>query len=226
LDGWRIRGWADNLPNQKHNADGAVDFNETFMQRAACFTASESRLSLTLTMSSNIYTRTGDDGATGLADGSRTGKGALRIEVIGLLDELNALLGLMATYPDTEPEHRLVRGLQNSLFELGSELARPGSARITAGAVALLEQEIDRIDAELPALRNFILPGGSRAGALCHLARTVCRRAERGLFRLAGEEEVNSSSLRYLNRLSDLLFVLARWLVRQGGGEEIVWKSS
>jgi len=176
-------------------------------------------------MTSKIYTRTGDDGTTGLGDGSRIGKADRRIDVIGLIDELNALLGLLATYPEAHPEQRLVQTLQNTLFELGSELAKPGSTRLTAGAVALLEHEIDRIDTELPALRNFILPGGSRAGAICHLARTVCRRAERGLFRLAGEEEVNSSSLKYLNRLSDLLFVLARWLVRHGGGEEIVWKS-
>jgi len=176
-------------------------------------------------MTARIYTRTGDDGATGLADGSRIDKAELRIEAIGLVDELNAILGLLATYPDLAPQRPLVETLQRTLFELGAELAKPASARIDAEAVSQLEREIDRLDAQLPPLRHFILPGGTRAGALCHLARTLCRRAERCLFRLADAEGVNSHSLHFLNRLSDLLFVLARWLVHDVGGEETLWTS-
>lgn len=177
-------------------------------------------------MTSKLYTRTGDDGTTGLADGSRTAKESLRIETIGAVDELNALLGIIAAQQDAGDERALLEHLQHTLFSLGAELAMPGNRRLVPDRVAGLEEAIDRIDAQLPPLAHFILPGGSQSGALCHLARTVCRRAERAAFRLADREEVNPVSLKYLNRLSDLLFALARLLVMQGGGEEVIWKSS
>jgi cob(I)alamin adenosyltransferase len=175
-------------------------------------------------MRSRLYTGTGDRGATGLADGSRTDKDGPRIETIGAIDELNAWLGLVAAQPAAADEEKLLNGLQNTLFRLGAELADPATARLTTGDVRDLEQEIDRLDGRLPPLTHFVLPGGSRAGATCHLARTVCRRAERAFFRLARHEKVNSASLVYLNRLSDLLFALARLLVRQEGGNDVIWK--
>lgn len=174
-------------------------------------------------MGSSIYTRTGDEGLTGLADGTRRPKDDLRIEAVGTLDELNAAIGVVAAYPEAEAERPLLQAIQRTLFDLGAELAAPGSGRLADDATAALESAIDRIDGVLPPLKAFILPGGNLAGAQCHLARTLCRRAERALFRLARHEKVNSPSLTYLNRLSDLLFVLARWLVREGGGEEVLW---
>lgn len=174
-------------------------------------------------MASSIYTRTGDEGQTGLADGSRRPKDDHRIDAISALDELNAALGVVAAYPESADERTLLHGIQRALFDIGAELAAPGSRRLPQDAVTGLEAAIDRIDARLPPLTAFILPGGGVAGAQCHMARTLCRRAERALFRLARHETVNSLSLVYLNRLSDLLFVLARRLVREGGGEEVLW---
>ena len=175
-------------------------------------------------MRSRLYTGTGDAGTTALADGSRIDKDSPRIETIGTVDELNALLGLVAAQPAAEDEHALLVRLQNALFSLGAELADPAAARLSGDDAKRLEQEIDRLDAMLPPLTHFVLPGGSGAGAICHLARTVCRRAERALFRLARHEDVNPASVVYLNRLSDLLFALARLLVRHDGAEDVIWK--
>jgi cob(I)alamin adenosyltransferase len=177
-------------------------------------------------MTSSIYTRTGDEGGTRLGNGAGSRKDSLRIEAIGAVDELNAQVGMVAAHPDAATEAALLEQLQNTLFEVGAELAAPGKPRIAREDVGALEKAIDRIDGELPPLTHFILPGGTLAGAQCHLARTVCRRAERALFRLAEAEAVNSETLKYVNRLSDLLFVLARQIIRQGGGKEVLWKTS
>lgn len=177
-------------------------------------------------MTSKIYTRIGDKGETRLGNGNDTSKDDLRVEALGAIDELNAHLGLVAAQPDAETEAALLSRLQEELFELGTEIAAPEMNRISAAQALDIEREIDRIDADLPSLRHFVLPGGTLAGAHCHLARTVCRRAERCLFRLARREAVNSETLKYINRLSDLLFVLARQIIRQGDGKEVLWKGS
>ncbi len=169
---------------------------------------------------SRLYTRTGDQGQTGLGDGRRVQKSGPRVAALGEVDELNAALGLAAAWIEQPEVHGLLIELQRQLFELGAELAGIGQSRITAAMVSGLEALIDRFDAGLPPLRSFILPGGSPASAQLHLARAVCRRAERSLWRLAEQEGVNSASLKYLNRLSDLLFVLARRMMP----EEIPWK--
>jgi cob(I)alamin adenosyltransferase len=171
----------------------------------------------------SIYTRKGDDGTTGLADGTRLPKDHLRIEVLGGVDELNSQLGLAAPHADGEPREQ-IRVIQNRLFDLGAELAIPGARRLSERDVAWLEQRLDAHNAALPPLREFILPGGGLASAHCHLARAVCRRCERHLVCLAREEAINTSALHYLNRLSDLLFVLARVLARQTGGDEVFWE--
>ena len=173
---------------------------------------------------SKIYTRTGDGGETGLGDGSRVPKDSLRVEAYGCVDELSSVLGLLLTQtlPDADRE-RLVE-VQHRLLDLGGELCTPGYEMITAGQVEALEQWLDALNAELPPLKEFILPGGAPASAWCHLARTVCRRAERRVVSLqrAGET-INPAGLRYLNRLSDLLFVLARSLDRAAGGTDQLW---
>lgn len=170
-----------------------------------------------------IYTRTGDDGTTGLADGTRLPKDSVRIDAMGEMDELNCLLGLVvALAGDAAPA--ALKGIQHRLFEVGAELALPGQTRIRPEDVTTLEQALDAHNAALPPLREFILPGGDAAAAHCHLARALCRRAERRLVRLAREEPVNPETLRYLNRLSDLLFVLARILARRDGGSEVFWQ--
>ncbi|MGH8224626.1 MAG: cob(I)yrinic acid a,c-diamide adenosyltransferase [Gammaproteobacteria bacterium] len=175
---------------------------------------------------SRIYTRTGDDGTTGLADGSRVTKTGARVEAYGTVDELNAALGLVLAADVPAPEREVLLRVQNELFDLGGELATPGTETIKAATVARLESDLDAFNATLPPLKEFILPGGGQAAAACHLARTVARRAERRSFALAAEETVNAESLRYLNRLSDLLFVLCRVLTRADAGEEIMWESA
>jgi cob(I)alamin adenosyltransferase len=171
-----------------------------------------------------ITTRTGDDGSTGLADGSRTRKDSPRIEALGSVDELNCALGVLSAQLGETDSRALLHRVQNLLFDLGGELAIPGSVTLEDAAVAELEGEIEVINADLPPLREFVLPGGNPAAALCHQARAICRRAERDLIRLSQSESVNSASRRYLNRLSDLLFVLARKLARRNGGEELTWQ--
>lgn len=171
-----------------------------------------------------IYTRSGDAGQTGLADGSRLDKASPRITALGDLDELNATLGLVIAHCEESSFNELLTGLQHRLFELGGELALPGTAVLADADVERLEHRIDELNAGLPPLQEFLLPGGSPAAAHAHLARAVCRRAERSLWRLAGEEAVNPASLRYLNRLSDLLFLVARVLARKASTEEPTWK--
>jgi len=170
-----------------------------------------------------IYTRTGDAGSTGLANGSRVDKSSPRIEVIGDVDELNSLVGMLAAEDLPAEIISHLQAIQHILFDLGGELAL-GADAIGAARVEMIEELIDRYNGQLPPLREFILPGGNRAGALGHLARAVCRRAERNLVRLGREERINMHTLAYLNRLSDLLFVLARVLARRDGGQEIYWK--
>ena len=171
-----------------------------------------------------IYTRLGDDGSTGLADGRRVPKDHVRIETIGALDELNSITGLLRAQPLDEDLDKLLEVIQHRLFDLGAELAMPGTNLLKGSHTVELEVTLDRFNAELPELEEFILPGGNEAAARCHVARTSCRRAERELLRLSHHEPVNSASIQFLNRLSDLLFVLARVLARQDGGKEVTWK--
>ncbi|WP_456405808.1 cob(I)yrinic acid a,c-diamide adenosyltransferase [Thiolapillus sp.] len=170
-----------------------------------------------------ITTRNGDQGQTGLGDGSRVKKDSLRIQVLGDIDELNAALGLVKTYSTDSSKTLLIAEIQQRLFDLGGELAIPESIAITSDHVLWLEQQLEQINGDLPALKEFILPGGEPASAHAHLARAICRRAERSLWRLSRQESVNSESLIYLNRLSDLLFVLARALARQSSTTERTW---
>jgi cob(I)alamin adenosyltransferase len=172
---------------------------------------------------SKIYTRTGDKGSTGLGDGSRVDKDSFRVESYGTVDELNSSIGLLlASDLPGDIRGTLVR-TQHELFDLGGELCMPGFTLIPDSYIEQLEQDLDRYNEDLPPLKDFILPGGSEAAARCHMARTICRRAERCVVTLAREEEVNEASIRYLNRLSDLLFVLARVLARVAGGNEVIW---
>jgi len=172
---------------------------------------------------SKIYTRTGDAGTTGLADGSRVDKDSLRVDAMGDVDELNANIGAVLEQPLDDAVRDLLTDIQHALFDIGGELAIPGHTAVTSGYVDHLEQRLDGLNAQLPPLKEFILPGGGPAAIACHLARTVCRRAERKLVSLARAEQVNADSRRYLNRLSDLLFVLARSLARKERGE-VYWK--
>ena len=167
---------------------------------------------------SKIYTRTGDKGVTGLGDGSRVDKDSLRVEAYGTVDELNSAVGLVlaATLPD-RVRQCLVR-VQHELFDLGGELCMPGTLLIPDAYIDALEHDLDHFNDDLPPLKDFILPGGSESAARCHLARTIARRAERRVVNLAHEQAVNDASIRYLNRLSDMLFVIARVLAR-GEGE-------
>ena len=171
-----------------------------------------------------IYTRTGDDGSTGLGDGSRVAKDAARIEAIGAVDELNSQLGVLLTKPLPETMRCRLVAIQHELFELGGELSIPGRSAINETHIARLENLLDGYNAELPPLQEFILPGGSRAAALCHVARTVCRRAERRVVSLARAEPISPLAQRYLNRLSDLQFVLCREINRDGGNGAVLWQ--
>ncbi len=171
-----------------------------------------------------IYTRTGDDGTTGLAGGERIPKDHVRIEAIGCVDELNSVIGLLRTTTLDQQTDSLLETVQHRLFDLGGELAMPGSELLQAGHTAELEHALDRYNAALPPLEEFVLPGGNAAAAQCHIARSVCRRSERELLRLSRVEPLNSAGITYLNRLSDLLFVLARTLARRNGGKEITWR--
>ncbi len=174
---------------------------------------------------SKIYTRTGDQGSTGLGDGTRVPKENPRVEAYGTLDEANSAIGVVLAADGLPPEVRLcLTRIQHDLFDLGGELCIPGHRMLSAAQVERLERELDDFNADLPPLKEFILPGGGPAAAACHLARAVCRRAERRCWSLARAEEVAPDALKYLNRLSDLLFVLARVLARQAQGGDVVWQ--
>jgi cob(I)alamin adenosyltransferase len=171
-----------------------------------------------------IYTRTGDAGTTGLANGERVAKDDPRIEANGNVDETSSAIAMILAEPDVPAAVRepLLR-IQNELFEVGAEFALPGYVGITADAVSRIERDLDTLNADLPPLKDFILPGGPRAAAACHLARAVSRRAERSAWTLARDTELNPETLRYLNRLSDFLFVAARCLTLGTGGTETLW---
>ena len=173
---------------------------------------------------SKIFTRTGDNGTTGLGDGSRVAKDDARIEAIGAVDELNSCLGLLLTHDLPESLHTNLTRIQHELFDLGGELCIPGHTLIQAEAVARLEKEIELLNENLPPLKEFILPGGTPAAAASHVARAVCRRAERRVVTLARQAPLNEHAQIYLNRLSDLLFVIARILARGDGQDEVQWQ--
>lgn len=174
---------------------------------------------------SKIYTRTGDDGTTGLGDGARTRKDSPRVECMGAVDELNSLIGVMLLQPMPADLKEIFARIQHRLFDLGGELAMPGYTFIDETDVAWLETVLDRYNEHLPPLKNFILPGGTPAGAYCHLARSVCRRAERWLVHMHQTDPVNAAARQYINRLSDWLFVCARVLNRLGGQDaEVLWE--
>ncbi|HEY0767006.1 MAG TPA: cob(I)yrinic acid a,c-diamide adenosyltransferase [Steroidobacteraceae bacterium] len=174
---------------------------------------------------SKIYTRTGDDGTTGLGDGSRVPKDSARVEAYGTVDELNSAVGVLLAVPDLPPAvTACLTPVQHQLFDMGGELCIPGHRAITAEQVTHLEQALDGFNDALPPLKEFILPGGGPAAAACHLARTIARRAERRVWRLAAVEAVSPEVAKYLNRLSDLLFVLARVLARHERGAEVLWR--
>jgi len=173
---------------------------------------------------SKIVTRTGDAGTTGLGDGSRVAKDSARIEAIGEVDELNSTIGLLLAENLPATVADCLTHVQHDLFDLGGELAVPGHTAVTDAHVARLESAVETFNADLGPLKEFILPGGSRGAALAHVARTVCRRAERALVRMAATDAVSVSARRYLNRLSDLLFVLARALNRAAGRADVLWR--
>ena len=173
---------------------------------------------------SKIYTRTGDAGETGLGDGSRVPKDGQRIGTLGEVDELNSCIGLLLAETLPDSVRAALEGVQHDLFDLGGEVCIPGHSSMKDVQVDRLEKLLDGFNADLPPLKEFILPGGTRAAAIAHLARTVCRRAERALVSLGNQEAVGEVSRVYLNRLSDLLFVLGRVLNRAGGGSDVLWQ--
>jgi len=174
---------------------------------------------------SKIYTRTGDDGTTGLGDGARVTKDCPRIEAIGAVDELNCAIGRVLAHDLRPAILDCLREAQHKLFDLGGELSIPGYQAVKAEDVVALEATLSEFNTLLPPLKEFILPGGGRAAADCHMARAICRRAERRVVSLAREEEVGEPVRVYLNRLSDLLFVLCRILARDEGGLEVLWRN-
>lgn len=172
-----------------------------------------------------IYTRTGDGGLTRVATGEQVSKTSARIEAFGDLDETNSAIGLVLSHTDVPEDLRsALSSIQQVLFDIGAELALPAHPRTTDEQVDRLEQALDAVNRDLPPLKEFVLPGGTPSAAACHLARAVCRRAERSAWRLAAEEALNPVSLKFLNRLSDLLFVFARALARQHGSDEPLWQ--
>ncbi len=174
---------------------------------------------------SKIYTRTGDEGETGLGDGSRVSKDDLRVEAFGTVDELNSAIGTVLAFDPPQAIGNCLLEIQHDLFNLGGELCIPGHTIIVAADTARLEEQLDSFNVHLPPLKEFILPGGSKTASLCHLARTICRRTERRVVSLMRNEAVNPELLRYLNRLSDFLFVIARVLARSDGGSEVLWRN-
>ena len=181
---------------------------------------------------SKIVTRTGDDGSTGLASGDRIAKDQPRVAALGDVDELNSAIGLLLAEPLPADARDALGSVQHDLFDLGGELSLPGHTLISAAHLARLDGLVERFNAGLPPLKDFVLPGGTRAAALAHMARTICRRAERTLVALSNDTSVNKENtekpsrlpVQYLNRLSDLLFVLARVLNRAGGGNDVLWQ--
>ena len=172
---------------------------------------------------SKIYTRTGDDGTTGLGDGSRIAKDAPRVDAYGTVDEANSCIGLLLACDMPADIRELLTRIQHQLFDLGGELCIPGHAAIHDADIEALEARLDHYNDDLPPLKEFILPGGGEAAARCHVARTVVRRAERETVALSRGDAVRPQAIRYLNRLSDLLFVLARVLARASGHGEVTW---
>lgn len=173
---------------------------------------------------SKIVTRTGDAGTTGLGDGSRTGKDSLRIDAMGEVDELNSSIGVLLCEELPAAARSALVDIQHDLFDLGGELCLPGMNVVQDAQVARLEDLAQQFNADLPMLKEFILPGGTRAAALAHLGRTVCRRAERAMIRLHAVEPLSDNARRYINRLSDLLFILGRVLNRFGGQNDVLWQ--
>jgi cob(I)alamin adenosyltransferase len=198
---------------------------ETISYNASIESAANSRNRTMGNRLSKIYTRTGDKGSTGLGDGSRVDKDSLRVDAMGDVDELNAIIGIMLTEPILVGMRETFTAVQHDLFDLGGEICLPGHNLIKPERVTQLENALDNWNEELEPLKEFILPGGSRAAAYCHLARTVCRRAERQLVRLSRQEPVTEVSLQYLNRLSDLLFVACRSLNKAAGQDDVLWKN-
>lgn len=173
---------------------------------------------------SKIATRTGDDGTTGLGDGTRANKDALRVHAMGDVDELNSHIGLLLCEPLPDTLREELISIQHDLFDLGGELCIPGFAMITVAHVARLDRLLGSWNADLPPLKEFILPGGTRAAAQAHICRTVCRRAERVIVALGKIETLHDTPRQYLNRLSDLMFVFSRVLNRFGGGTDALWE--
>jgi cob(I)alamin adenosyltransferase len=174
---------------------------------------------------SKIYTRTGDDGTSGLGDGSRAEKDCERIEAIGAVDELNSAIGMVLAHELPDRIQQPLTQIQHELFDLGGELSIPGYDLLTLNQVDNLEEVLDELNKDLAPLKDFILPGGTAPAAACHFARCVCRRAERRLVTLSHYEEISDISLMYLNRLSDLLFVVARAINKQAGHSDVLWQS-
>lgn len=175
---------------------------------------------------SKIYTRTGDKGSTGLGDGTRVAKNSLRVQAMGDVDELNSIIGIMQTEALGANIHAALDAIQHDLFDMGGELCMPGHAMIKPERVTALETQLDAWNETLSPLKEFILPGGSRAAAYSHLARTVCRRAERTMTTLNLQEGITEGSLQYINRLSDLLFVLCRTLNKDASVADVLWKNT
>jgi cob(I)alamin adenosyltransferase len=173
---------------------------------------------------SKIYTRTGDNGTTGLGDGSRVEKDDHRVEAFGAVDELNSVIGLLLSHSLADNINTELTAIQHTLFDMGGELCIPGNKTITAKHVEQLENLLDSLNADLAPLKEFILPGGTPAASVCHVARTVCRRAERRTISLAKHETVNPHTIAYLNRLSDLLFVISRSINKAAGKSDILWR--
>jgi len=173
---------------------------------------------------SRVYTRSGDSGSTGLGDGSRIGKDKPRIAAMGAVDELNSLIGLLLTETLPEAIQAMLTGIQHDLFDVGGEISIPDATLMTTDHVGHVEKKLDEMNEELAPLKEFILPGGNRAAALCHLARSVCRRAECLLVTVSVTETINAQTLIYLNRLSDLLFVTARFINKQAGNGDVMWQ--
>ena len=173
---------------------------------------------------SRITTRTGDDGSTGLGDGTRVGKDTARVQAMGDVDELNSCLGVLLAEPLSEHVAQAIAPIQHALFDLGSELALPGDSQMTPGQLGALDDLIEAFNAPLGPLKEFILPGGTRAAALAHVARSVCRRAERSVVVVSHQSALGTLPQQYLNRLSDLLFILARTINKESGSPDTLWK--